>query len=153
MRTSLPLCTLLLTSACMTAPPPPPAPPELATAEAVGETANEGAIAYPLTRRMALVEPQFGVDVADPYRWLENDVRNDPEVRAWVTAENAVTDKFLATLPLRDRFKARMTELYDYERFGIPRIEGRRYFYTRNDGLQISQCYTFATVSMVRGGC
>ena len=136
MRSSLPLCTLLLTSACMTAPPPPPVPPELVAAETAAETAKEASIAYPLTRRMDLVEPQFGVNVADPYRWLENDVRNDPEVRAWVTAENAVTDKFLETLPLRDTFKARMTELYDYERFGIPEKKGGRYFYTRNDGLQ-----------------
>jgi len=136
MRSSLPLAALLLTSACMTAPPPPPAPPELAAAEAAAETAKEGQIAYPLTRRMDLVEPQFGVDVADPYRWLENDVRNDPEVRAWVAAENQVTDAFLETLPLRDKFKARMTELYDYERFNVPEKKGGRYFYTRNDGLQ-----------------
>ena len=136
MRSSLPLAVLLLTSACMTAPPPPPAPPELAAAETAAETATEGTIAYPLTRRMDLVEPQFGVQVADPYRWLENDVRNDPEVRAWVTAQNQVTDAFLETLPLRDKFKARMTELYDYERFGIPEKKGGRYFYTRNDGLQ-----------------
>jgi len=136
MRSSLPLAVLLLTSACMTAPPPPPAPPELAAAETAAETAKEGTIAYPLTRRMDLVEPQFGVQVADPYRWLENDVRNDPEVRAWVTAQNQVTDAFLETLPLRDKFKARMTELYDYERFGIPEKKGGRYFYTRNDGLQ-----------------
>ena len=78
MRNSLPLGALLLTSACMTAPPPPPAPPELAAAEAAAETTTEASIAYPLTRHMDLVEPQFGVDVADPYRWLENDVRNDP---------------------------------------------------------------------------
>ena len=136
MRSSLPLCALLMTSACMTAPPPPPAPPELAAAQAAAVTRKEGEIAYPLTRRMDLVDPQFGVDVADPYRWLENDVRNDPEVRSWVTAENAITDKFLATLPLRAQFKARMTELYDYERFGVPRKEDGRYFYTRNDGLQ-----------------
>jgi prolyl oligopeptidase len=136
MRSSLPLAALLLTSACMTAPPPPPAPPELAAAEAAAETAKEGQIAYPLTRRTDLVEPQFGVNVADPYRWLENDVRNDPEVRAWVTAENQVTDAFLETLPLRHKFKARMTELYDYERFGVPEKKGGRYFYTRNDGLQ-----------------
>jgi prolyl oligopeptidase len=132
MRLSLPLCTLLLTTACMTAPPPPPAPPELAAADA----AAPGAIRYPLTRRADLVEQQFGQPVADPYRWLENDVRNDPEVRAWVTAQNEVTDAFLATLPLRDRFKARMTELYDYERYGVPHKEGGRYFFTRNDGLQ-----------------
>ena len=126
-----PLLAFLLTSACATVPPPPPPPPELAVAEQKPEAAR-----YPLTRRQELVERQFGVGVADPYRWLENDVRNDPEVRAWVTAENQVTDSFLKTLPLRDRFKARMTELYDYERFGVPDKKGGRYFYSRNDGLQ-----------------
>lgn len=74
--------------------------------------------------------------VADPYRWLENDVRNDPEVRAWVDAENKVTNGFLQTLPLREKFKARITELYDYERFTAPRKKGGHYFYSRNDGLQ-----------------
>ena len=138
MRSSLPVVALLMSSACATVPPPPPPPPELAAAQSASApaTAKEAAIAYPLTRRMDLVEPQFGIPVADPYRWLENDVRNDPEVRAWVTAQNEVTDKFLDALPLRDRFKARMTELYDYERFGVPRQEGGRYFYSRNDGLQ-----------------
>ena len=85
---------------------------------------------------MDLVETQFGVAVADPYRWLENDVRTDPKVKAWVEAQNATTNAFLATLPARGAFKARMTELYDYERFGIPRTKGGRSFYTRNDGLQ-----------------
>lgn len=94
------------------------------------------ALQYPSTRKQELVEQQFGVTIADPYRWLENDVRSDPEVRAWVTAQNGVTEAYLSTLPLRDRFKARMTELFDYERFGIPRVKGGRYFYSRNDGLQ-----------------
>ncbi|WP_405051858.1 prolyl oligopeptidase family protein [Sphingomonas sp.] len=93
-------------------------------------------ISYPQTRRVGLVEPQFGVPVADPYRWLENDVRTDPEVRAWVDAQNAVSSSFLATLPARAPFKARMTDLYNYERFGIPVKKGAHYFYTRNDGLQ-----------------
>jgi prolyl oligopeptidase len=85
---------------------------------------------------MDLAETQFGVRVADPYRWLEDDVRNEPEVRAWVEAQNRVTDTFLARLPRREAFEKRMTELYDYERFGIPEKKGGRYFYTRNDGLQ-----------------
>jgi prolyl oligopeptidase len=126
-----PLLALLLTSACATVPPAPPAPPELQVVEQKPEAAR-----YPLTRKQELVEEQFGVPVADPYRWLENDVRNDAEVRAWVTAENEVTDKFLATLPLRAKFKARMTELYDYERFGLPVKKGGQYFYTHNSGLQ-----------------
>jgi len=91
---------------------------------------------YPVTHRDDIVETQFGTPVADPYRWLENDVREDERVRAWVTAQNAVTDAYLATLPGRDRFRARITELYDYERVGPPWRKGDRYFHQRNDGLQ-----------------
>src|SRR5437764_6751526 len=94
------------------------------------------AMSYPQARRVDVVETQFGVPVADPYRWLENDVRNDPEVRNWVDAENQVTGRFLQTLPLRDWFKQRMTALYDYERYGLPVKKGRYYFFTHNLGLQ-----------------
>jgi prolyl oligopeptidase len=136
MRRSLVFLTVPLAS-CTTAPPPELAPPPVQVAQAEPEPAPASPrIVYPETRRMDLVETQFGVPVADPYRWLENDVRTDPQVRAWVTAQNAVTNAFLATLPARAPFKARMTELYDYERFGIPEKKGGRYFYTRNDGLQ-----------------
>ena len=94
------------------------------------------ALAYPDTARGDTVDPQFGVDVADPYRWLEDDVRVNPKVADWVAAQNEVTDAYLDTLPGRDAFKARMTELYNYERFGLPTKAGARYFYSRNDGLQ-----------------
>ena len=52
------------------------------------------------------------------------------------TPQNEVTNAFLATLPGRDAFEQRITELYDYERFGAPEKKGGHYFYTRNDGLQ-----------------
>lgn len=93
-------------------------------------------LAYPETRRVDVVEEQFGVKVADPYRWLENDVRNDPEVAAWVAAENRVTDAYLATLPGRAIFAGRIKQLFDYERFGVPQKKGGRYFYMHNSGLQ-----------------
>ncbi|QQV78260.1 S9 family peptidase [Sphingomonas aliaeris] len=91
---------------------------------------------YPETRKVDQVDEQFGVKVADPYRWLENDVRTDKEVAAWVASENAVTNAYLATLPGRDIFKARIKQLLDYERFGVPVKKGGRYFYSRNSGLQ-----------------
>src|SRR3569623_592183 len=91
---------------------------------------------YPANERGTTVDEQFGVKVADPYRWLENDVRTDPKVAAWVADENKVTDAYLATLPGRDIFKARLTQLIDYERFGTPYKKGGRYIYTRNSGLQ-----------------
>ena len=91
---------------------------------------------YPATRTVPLVENHFGELVADPYRWLENDVRSDKEVAAWVERESALTRDYLAKLPGRDVFAARIRDLIDYERFGIPRKAGKRYFYTRNSGLQ-----------------
>ena len=91
---------------------------------------------YPETRRIDQVDEQFGVKVADPYRWLENDVRTDAEVAQWVADENSVTDAYLATLPGRDIFKARLKTLLNYERFGVPVKKGGRYFYSRNSGLQ-----------------
>jgi prolyl oligopeptidase len=91
---------------------------------------------YPETRREPLVEEHFGEAIADPYRWLENDVRNDKEVAAWVERENAVTRGYLDTLPQRGWFAAKIRELIDYERFGLPTEAGGRYFYTRNSGLQ-----------------
>ncbi|QNO25970.1 S9 family peptidase [Sphingopyxis sp. OPL5] len=110
-----------------------------AAAQAAGDAASAttpAALTYPDSERGTTVDPQFGVDVADPYRWLEDDVRVNPKVAAWVADQNKVTDAYLGTLPGRDAFKARMTELYNYERFGLPRKAGTRYFYTRNDGLQ-----------------
>jgi prolyl oligopeptidase len=91
---------------------------------------------YPQTKRVDVVEKPFGQTVSDPYRWLENDVRSDKEVAAWVESQNKVTDAYLRTLPGRDIFRARLKELYDYEKFTIPIEKGSRYFYFRNSGVQ-----------------
>lgn len=140
MRRELLLATLLC-SACSMNPPPTTAHAPAAGAEpaAVAEEATAPApapIAYPATRTADVAEEQFGVVVADPYRWLENDVRNDAEVAGWVEAQNKVTNAFLDTLPLQAAFEKRLTELYDYERFGVPVKKGGHYFYTHNTGLQ-----------------
>ena len=107
-----------------------------ANAAAQAQAPASATIAYPQTHTVDVTENHFGIPVADPYRWLENDVRTDSQVKAWVDAENAVTDRFLATLPLRDWFKQRMTALYNYERFGLPVKKAGHYFYTHNSGLQ-----------------
>jgi prolyl oligopeptidase len=91
---------------------------------------------YPRTRAVDLVETHFGEKVSDPYRWLENDVRTDAEVAGWVASENVVTQAYLNSLPARDLFAARMKTLFNFERYGVPRKAGERYFYTHNDGLQ-----------------
>ena len=111
-----------------------------AAAPAVRNEAGDGVKrakpAYPATRREPIVETQFGERVADPYRWLENDVRSDREVADWVERQDAVTRAYLDRLPGRDAFAARIRRLMDYERFGVPRKAGDRYFYLRNAGLQ-----------------
>ncbi|NJC32594.1 prolyl oligopeptidase [Sphingomonas jejuensis] len=110
--------------------------PIAATAQQQASAPAAQPLTYPQAARGDVVEEQFGERIADPYRWLEDDVRNAPAVRQWVTAENEVTDAYLATLPGRDLFRQRITQLYDYERFGTPEKKGGKYFYSRNDGLQ-----------------
>jgi len=92
-------------------------------------------IDYPDTRRGDVVDTSFGEQVADPYRWLENDVRTDKDVAAWVAAQNAVTDARLDALPGKAWFKDRIAKLTDYERYGVPQKAGNRYFYSYNPGL------------------
>jgi len=99
------------------------------------ETGDAG-LRYPLARRLDLVEDHFGVKVADPYRWLENDLRADPAVRDWVTQENHLTRAYIDALPGREALKARMRALLAHGRFTLPRKAGGRYFYGYNKGLE-----------------
>ncbi|OBX20527.1 prolyl endopeptidase [Erythrobacter sp. QSSC1-22B] len=96
---------------------------------------------YPETRATDTSEVLFGQTVADPYRWLENDVRTDAQVAEWVEAQNVVTDAYLETLPGTAWFKERLAELIDYERYGIPSKAGERYFYSYNSGLMNQSQY------------
>lgn len=91
---------------------------------------------YPETRRGDVVETIFGETIADPYRWLEDDVRNNPEVADWVERQNALTDAYLAQLPARDWFRRRIGQVFDFARYSTPYERGGRYFYTFNSGLQ-----------------
>ncbi|WP_394727446.1 prolyl oligopeptidase family protein [Altererythrobacter sp. GH1-8] len=91
---------------------------------------------YPETRSEPLTETIFGEPVSDPYRWLEADIRRSPEVAEWAEAQNALTQDYLSQITQRDWFRNRLRGLLDYERFGIPRKAGSRYFYTRISGLQ-----------------
>ncbi|NJM51576.1 MAG: S9 family peptidase [Sphingomonadales bacterium] len=93
-------------------------------------------LAYPETRKVDVVEEQFGVKVADPYRWLEEDVRVSDDVAKWVQAQNKVTAAYMDQVPGRAAMAAKMKLLFDYERFSLPQKAGRHYFFTKNDGLQ-----------------
>ena len=72
--------------------------------------------------------------MADPYRWLE--ALDSPETKAWVTAENEVTFDYLGRIPFRDQVRERLTTLWNYERYGVPSVEGDLLIFSKNDGLQ-----------------
>jgi len=93
-------------------------------------------ITYPETERVNVMEKHFGRTVVDPYRWLENEATNDRAVAAWIETQNKVTRAYLDMLPGRDILKDRMTRLFDYERYTVPRKRGDRYFFTLHKGLE-----------------
>jgi len=94
------------------------------------------ALEYPETATVEHVDIYHGVEVADPYRWLEDDIRESEDVDAWVNAQNEVTFAYLESIPEREIIEKRLTELWDYERYGMPYKEGGLYYYSYNDGLQ-----------------
>lgn len=89
---------------------------------------------YPASSRGAQTDDYHGTQVADPYRWLEEP--DSAETKAWVEAQNKVTFDFLEKIPQRKAIRDRLEELWNYERFGLPRVRHGKYFFTRNDGLQ-----------------
>ena len=89
---------------------------------------------YPETARGEVVDDYFGTKVADPYRWLEDD--NSEATAAWVAAENAVTDDYLARIPFRGAIRERLTELWNYPKQGLPAKHGDAWYWFYNDGLQ-----------------
>lgn len=91
-------------------------------------------LSYPTSLRVDQVDDYHGTPVADPYRWLEDP--HSPETRSWIEGQNQVTFGYLNQLSERDRIKQRLTELWDYEKYGIPFQQGDRYFFFKNDGLQ-----------------
>ncbi|HCR93745.1 MAG TPA: S9 family peptidase [Oceanicaulis sp.] len=117
-----------------------------AESEASGPATTQiAAPVYPETRTVEQVDvyasaAEGEVAVSDPYRWLEQDVRVSEDVANWVEAQTEVTNAYLDQLPGRERIAARLAELWNYERYGLPTTreteDGLRYFFSRNDGLQ-----------------
>jgi prolyl oligopeptidase len=95
---------------------------------------KEAGLKYPVARKDNVVDDYGGTKIADPYRWME--ALDSKEVADWVTASNAVTEPYLRSLPLRDHFNKRLTELWNYPRVGLPVVEAGKLFYARNAGLQ-----------------
>lgn len=104
------------------------------SSESTEQTTNQEPLTYPETKKVDTVDTYFGVDVADPYRWLENDT--SAETEAWVSAQNETSFGYLEKIPYRQELIDRLTKKWNYERISAPFKEGDYSYYFKNDGLQ-----------------
>ena len=99
-----------------------------------GVSAQNG-FKYPKPKKVDQVDNYHGTQVSDPYRWMEES--KSPDLQSWIEEENQLTQSYLASIPERDKIKARLTELWNYERYSAPgKIAEGKYIYSKNDGLQ-----------------
>jgi prolyl oligopeptidase len=95
---------------------------------------DKSPVQYPETAKTDVVDTIFGVPVADPYRWLEDDMSD--ETAEWVKMQNVVTFGYLETIPYREEIRTRLTAMWNYEKFSAPFKEGEYTYFLKNDGLQ-----------------
>lgn len=123
MRVLFPLAALALVTACSSEP------------ATTAQTTHYGEqVSYPETKQGAQVDTYFGTQVADPYRWLEDDTST--ETAAWVQAQNKVTFDFLEQIPFRADIREKLAQAWNFERVGAPFVEGDYTYFYKNDGLQ-----------------
>ena len=106
----------------------------LATLVLFACTEQKKKLDYPVTKKGDVKDTYFGVEVADPYRWLEDD--HSEETAEWVKAENKVTYNYLNQIPYREELKERLSSIWNYEKVGAPFKEGDWTYFYKNDGLQ-----------------
>jgi prolyl oligopeptidase len=108
---------------------------------------TEKPLQYPPTKKGDVKDTYFGTVVEDPYRWLEDD--NSTGTADWVKAQNKLTFDYLAKLPYRQEIKTRLTELWDYPKYGTPFKEAGKYFFYKNNGLQ-NQSVLYMTADLAK---
>jgi prolyl oligopeptidase len=100
----------------------------------LGLSCERNRIKYPETQKINVVDNYFGVEVVDPYRWLEDDQSND--VAEWVLAQNKTTSEYFSQIPFRGAIKERLTQLWNYNSMTTPFVEGDKMFFYKKEGLQ-----------------
>ena len=110
------------------------------------EALQNETLAYPETKKGAVVEVLHGHTIADPYRWLEDP--NSPETAAWVEAQNKVTFGYLEKIEKRAAIAERLTRLWNYERYGVPSRHGAWTIFSKNNGLQ-NQAVIYKATSLL----
>ncbi|WOH38109.1 prolyl oligopeptidase family serine peptidase [Thalassotalea fonticola] len=131
MNKSLILSSLLLLSACSNDAENTTS--KVATSQQI-HASSIVKINYPQTSKGDVIDSYFGQQVADPYRWLEDD--RSAETASWVSAENDVTFNYLNDIPYRAKLKQRLQELWNFEKVSAPFVEGDYQYFYKNDGLQ-----------------
>ncbi len=107
---------------------------------------QQGKLKYPKTLKVDQVDEYFGIEVKDPYRWLEDE--NSQETKNWINLQNELTFNYLSKIDYRDKIKDRLKEILNYERISAPEFKGGYYFFLKNDGLQNhSVLYYFKNLS------
>lgn len=106
----------------------------VAACQPVKKEAAAERLVYPVSKKVGQVDTYHGQEIADPYRWLED--IDSAETTAWIKAQNDLTTAFLEKIPGRDRIAARLTEIWNFNRWGVPQREGKQWFWFKNDGLQ-----------------
>lgn len=104
------------------------------TSDAQHTSPTPNTMTYPKTNKAEVSDTYFGTTINDPYRWLEDD--RSAETKAWVEAQNRVTQNYLSAIPFRNAIKQRLEKLWNYEKFTAPFKEGAYTYFYKNDGLQ-----------------
>ena len=91
---------------------------------------------YPKSKSIDQIDEYHGIQVSDPYRWLEKNAHNNIEVKNWIAHQQAFTENYLSSIKSRELIKKRMTNIWNYERFGVPTKNKNKYVYSKNNGLQ-----------------
>ncbi|MBT3232831.1 MAG: S9 family peptidase [Calditrichaeota bacterium] len=89
---------------------------------------------YPDSKRSDHVDNLHGLEIPDPYRWLED--IDSKETLDWINSQNECTFNYLKKIPAREKIANRLTELWDYDKLSAPSLKGGKYFFYRHDGLQ-----------------
>lgn len=100
----------------------------------VAQGCQQTKINYPMTKKVDTVDVYFGQQVADPYRWLEDD--NSDETAQWVAEQNKLTFGYLEKIPFREQVKNRLEQIYNYQKISMPTKRSGRYFWYKRDGMQ-----------------
>ena len=91
-------------------------------------------VSFPESKQENVVDNYFGVNVSDPYRWLENP--NSAATKSWVEVQNEMTFNYLDKIPFRNKVEKRLNDLWNYERYSVPTIKDDKMYFFKNDGLQ-----------------